>query len=698
MPGERFSHLFLPGPSNTRDDYSNPRRGGDGPRLRVQDRPTHAEHVTRRLQEAWTMAKDRQAVSHADRQGVYLEFSSEPGFDLYLKGLEELGSGIRLLNVKTEGATGTETTKATVFVPHSKSGHFLQRAIAYANQENPPRKDGTTTPKNATLINSIGDVRAAILESSFWQDARDRIPAEMPDWVEVWLSSEDLTVIETFRSLCLERGIQLGEGRLTFPERTVLLVLANRTQLNDLIENSDSIAEFRAAREVATFFVEEANTDQVARVDDIFQRTRILNADEIVVLVLDHGVNNGHRLLEAVLSDDDCHAVDPRWGTNDDHGHGTLMAGTAAFGDILESLANKRSIIVRHGLESAKILPPPPETNSKRLWGYFTSQGVSRAEIQAPHRKRIICMAITSGDQPTRGRPTSWSGQIDEMASGANDDKRRLIILSAGNVDDPDDWKAYPDSNKTREVQDPAQAWNALSVGAFTNKTRITDPTLVGYRAIATTGGLSPFSSTSITWPNRKWPIKPEVLFEGGNVAMGSNKSVFDSDDLKLLSTYFNPQVAQFSPFAATSVASAQAAYMAARIQAAYPNAWPETIRALIVHSAEWTDVQKKHFLIDESKRAYYELTKVCGYGVPNIERAMSCAANSLSLISEATIQPFGKHESQSRYISKDMHVYRFPWPLKVLSDLGEMPIKTRVTLSYFIEPSPGEIGWKDRY
>ncbi len=696
MAGERFSHLFLPGPSDTRTDYSNPRRGGEGPRLRVQDRPTHASHLTQRLQEAWTMAKGRQAVAHSDSQGIYLEFSSEPGFDLHVKGLEARGSGIRLLNVKTEGSPGSETTRATVFVPHSESGHFLQRVVAYANKDNRPKKDGSTTPKNATLINSIGDVRAAILESSFWQDAHDRIPKDAPEWVEVWLSSEDLTVIEAFQTLCNGRGIQIGEGRLTFPERTVMLVLANRAQLNDLIEHSDSIAEFRAAREVATFIIEQENRDQVQWVDDLLKRTVIHDADQIVVLVLDHGVNNGHRLLEPVLADDDCHSVDPAWETNDHHGHGTLMAGTAAFGDILDCVVNNRPVVIRHGLESAKILPPPPEKNAKRLWGYFTSQGVSRAEIQAPHRTRIICMAITSDDEPTRGRPTSWSGQIDEMASGYNDDKRRLIILSAGNVSDPVDWKACPDSNMTCEVHDPAQAWNALTVGAFTNKTRITDQTLDGYQAIAPAGGLSPFSSTSMTWPNRKWPIKPEVLFEGGNVAIGPNKSVFDTDDLKLLSTYYDPQIAQFAAFEATSVASAQAAWMAAKIQAAYPDAWPETIRALMVHSAEWTETQKQFFLTDESKGAFYQLTKVCGYGVPNFERAMSCAANSLSLISQEAIQPFVKYES--RYISKDMHVYRLPWPVNVLRELGALPVKMRVTLSYFIEPSPGEVGWKDRY
>jgi hypothetical protein len=82
MAGERFSHLFLPGPSEAREDYSSPRQGGEGPRLRVQDRPTHALYVKQKLEEAWRTAIDRRAVAHADRQGVYLEFFSEPGFDL----------------------------------------------------------------------------------------------------------------------------------------------------------------------------------------------------------------------------------------------------------------------------------------------------------------------------------------------------------------------------------------------------------------------------------------------------------------------------------------------------------------------------------------------------------------------------------------------------------------------------------------
>lgn len=91
---------------------------------------------------------------------------------------------------------------------------------------------------------------------------------------------------------------------------------------------------------------------------------------------------------------------------------------------------------------------------------------------------------------------------------------------------------------------------------------------------------------------------------------------------MKLLSTYHDPQTAQFAPFDATSAAAAQAAWMAAKIQTQYPEAWPETIRALIVHTADWTDAMKSQFLLDQQKRSYARLLRICGYGVPNLERA----------------------------------------------------------------------------
>lgn len=695
MPGERYRHIFLPGPTRTQG-FTNPRQGGSAPRIpNNRDRNDHSVYLRGRLQQAWSEFDQQQTVISVERDGAYIEFESEPGFDLAIQSLESLRLGVRLLNVRRDGEGASERTLATVYVPHNQRGYFLRKIQSYASEID--RRNNK--PKNAKLVDSISDIRRAVLESFWRSDERDLIPANDSEWVEVWLGSDRDEVIGRFESLRREFDLESAEGVLKFPERSVKLIRANRSQLERLIESSDDIAEYRAAKEVASFFIELENRDQLERVQELLNRTNFNNDADVAICILDTGVNNGHLLIQPVLDDNDLHAVDPGWGRNDHSGHGTLMAGTAAYGDLLAILSDSAQIQVVHRLESAKILPPPPTQNPKRLWGYMTAQGISRVEIQAPRRKRITCMAITSTEDRDRGRPSSWSATVDELASGYEDDTHRLFVISAGNVNDPNNWHNYPNDNLTNEIHDPGQAWNALTVGAFTEKTRITDSTLSSYSPIAPAGGLSPYSTTSTTWPARKWPIKPEVVFEGGNVARGSNGSMLNPDDLQLLSTYHNLQVAQFAPFNATSAASAQAAWMAAQILAQYPDAWPETIRALTVHTAEWTEAMKRQFLPGPAptRQDYARLLRICGYGVPNLERALYCAANSLTLISQAKLQPFDRRDD-GRYVTRDMHLYNLPWPSDVLLGLGGIQVKMRITLSYFIEPGPGEVGWDNRY
>ena len=691
MAGELYHHIFLPGPTGIQD-FTSPRRGGSRHRIPSrEDRQGHSDHLQQRLDQAWREAREKQVVAHADRQGLYIEFVGESGFDLAFQSLEATRSGIRLQNVRKEGKGDAQRTLATVYIPHAKRGHFLKKIHAYATELTKANK-----PKNAKLINSISDIRLAVLESFWRPEDRTLIPADAPEWIEAWLSSGHDEIVARFETLSASLDLELRDGVLRFPERSVKLIRANRRQLEELLGWSDDMAEFRPAREVATFYTERENKDQLDLVEEFLDRCSFDDAVDVAVCLLDTGVNNGHPLLQPVLAETDLHTVREDWQTDDHDGHGTLMAGIVAYGDLLVSLGSQYAIPVSHRLESAKIVPPPPAQNPKHLWGHLTLQGISRAEIQTPERRRIVCLAITAKDDRDRGRPSSWSAAIDEAAAGYEDDVHRLIVVSAGNVDDPDHWRTYPDDNLTNEVHDPGQAWNAVTVGAWTDKTNIVDLNLAGYTPIAPAGGLSPYSTTSMTWSARKWPIKPEVVFEGGNVARGPNDSVFDPDDLKLMSTNRDLQVAHFAPFCATSAAAAEAARMAAQIQVEYPDIWPETVRALIVHSAEWTELLKQQFLPDESKQGYARLLRVCGFGIPNLRRALYCASNSLTLVSEASLHPFDRRDG--RYVTRDMHLYRLPWPAEALAGLGETPATMKVTLSYFVEPSPGEIGWENRY
>ena len=684
-----YRHIFIDNPTQTMG-FTRPGGGSGKFRTRSRNRVDHSTFLQTQLDAAWEEVEDRQAAIHIARQGAYLDFMSDPGCDLMLKSLENRSLDIRLLNVRRKVEEEEEVIYATVYIPHSKRGYFLRRITQYASEET-----ATGKPKNQKLVESIADIRKSVLES-FWQDDSGLLPNEDPAWIEVWLSSDDDETISVFDSSLQKQGIEQAEGLLKFPERTVKLIRANRTQLEGIVEFSDHVAELRSGKEVATFYITMENALQTDAVQNILSRTEFDEHTDVVVCILDTGINNGHSLINPVLADSDLHTVDPNWGTHDHDGHGTWMAGVVTYGDILEILQSGESLQISHILESAKILPPPPDQNERELWGHMTAQGISRAEIQAPGRKRITCLATTSTDSRDRGRPSSWSATLDSVTSGSDDGSKQLVVVSAGNIQDPDEWKRYPDSNQTNEIHDPGQAWNALTVGAYTEKVTITDPTLQGYSPIAPLGGLSPFSTTSLNWQKR-WPVKPEILLEGGNVAKGPNQSIYSAEDLSLLSTSSDPQRNQFESFHATSAATAQGAWMAARIQKEYPDAWPETVRALMIHSASWTDTMKRQFLSRESKTAYGNLLRICGYGVPDLNKALYCAANTLTLISQAEIQPFERGRS-GRPKTREMHLYALPWPLEALEELQEIDVEMRVTLSYFIEPGPGEVGWQDRY
>ena len=179
-------------------------------------------------------------------------------------------------------------------------------------------------------------------------------------------------------------------------------------------------------------------------------------------------------------------------------------------------------------------------------------------------------------------------------------------------------------------------------------------------------------------------------------MAIDASGFTTDCDDLSLVSTYYQPRTRLLEAFNMTSAATAQAAHFAAQLQIQYPDYWPETIRALMIHSAKWPEALKRQIAPNDTKRWLKQVLRACGYGVPDLEAALFCAANSLTLVSEASIQPYERHNGKVR--TREMHLYELPWPIEVLQDLGESPVEMRITLSYFVEPGPGEVGWKDRY
>lgn len=687
---DRRKHLIV-SDTATSESFTSPTTGGGGPpNIPQRERAPHGQRLLGQLanlrQRSEQIYQEQEDIGLERGLGIRIHFEGAENVELPIESLARDAQGIELLNARAD----EHHIYATVFVPEGKLAHFERLLQQYLEEETSSGK-----PKNLKLISSIEQIREAAFDE-LWTDDNDVLPedeAEVIDW-EVWLPvrNDRLLVLEQFRQRAALLDLEVSNEILEFPERTVLAVRGTKQQITNSARLLDSIAEIRRVKETSDFFLEMPNIEQQEWVDDLLQRTDYPEGDAPFVTVLDTGVNNGHPLLEPVLADQDLHSVDPVWGADDADGHGSGMAGLAIYGDLANVLETADPVYVPHRLESVKLLRHSGD-NAHRHHGDLTQEAIARVEVTAPLRQRVFCMAVTSKDNRDRGRPSAWSATIDNLASGAADDSSRLVIVSAGNVH-RDNWPDYPDGNSTDSIHDPGQAWNALTVGAYTDKVTIQDDA-PAYAPLAPVGGLSPHSTTSATWKST-WPLKPDVVFEGGNVADDGLGPV-TMGSLELLTTYHQPQDNHFDYFNATSAAAALASKMAAGLNAAYSQLWPESIRALIVHSAQWTDAMREVYLPANPNTTHYEtLIKHCGFGVPNTEKALWSASNSLTLVAQDRLQPFWKDGSS--YKSKDMNLHSIPWPRDALLELGETEVTMRVTLSYFIEPNPSERGFSGRY
>ena len=695
-------HFVLEGFTET-EAYRYPGRGDERSMIPEQDRTRHGRTLRGQIDRLRNEAENaREVQSNAGMEeglGFQVEFESFPDVELAFESLARERSGIELLNVRHE----ENRTLATVFIPDGKLDHFEGLIRDYLEEK---RDRAGRLRDNRRLIDAIRQIRAASLRA-LWTDDPGTFPTtdEGSVWWEVWLPvrRDRLATTESFLKRANAQGMDIAQGELIFPERTVLLVRASLDQMRHSMVTLNSIAELRRPKETAEFFDSLPANEQSEWLEDLLSRTRFTTDTEQspYVCLLDTGVNRGHPLLAPALATADLHTVEPGWGTEDTNGHGTKMAGVALAGNLTDLLAGNGPVELMHRLESVKLLPTDGATGTDpQHHGYLTVEAVARPEVTAPLRLRVFGMTITARDNRDRGRPSAWSSAIDSLASDVNGfgANPRLLIVSAGNINDSNAWANYPDSNETDSVHDPAQAWNALTIGACTDLVRITESDTRGYTPIAPEGGLSPFSTTSMTW-DKYWPIKPDIVVEGGNAAKDSLSAVW-MPSLSLLTTHHLPEDRSFTTTNATSAANALASRLAARVMSVYPKLWPETVRALIVHSAEWTSEMKQQFLPaagNPSKKDYHDLLRRCGFGVPDVNRALWSVNNSLTMVVEESLRPF-RRETGRKPTLRDMHLHSLPWPIDVLGSLGETPVEMRVTLSYFIEPNPSRRGVRSRY
>ncbi|MNK35454.1 hypothetical protein D3C87_539810 [compost metagenome] len=668
--------------------------GGDGSK-RIFDRDK-AIHGAKLLGEFQQISLDKQNIDRQAQEdlvlddAVYVDFYSafdyKLAFDSFDSQYKKVKYKLLSITKETQNISGQQKTRYRVTLLLTKGGieMFVKKLNKYL------------TANGLEGFSNVEEIKMATLRSFWAESIAVRFPADNEVvWWEVWFrrNSNDDSDIEKINKQIHAVGAIIGEQKIVFPEHIIRLVKASPKQLSDSLMFLDNLSELRKPKEVSEFFTNLSSVDQEDWMNDLINRVDQRTSDDAVaVCILDTGVQNGHPLLAGFLPDANMYSWKSDWGNLDNYpngGHGTGMAGLAIYGDLTPALSTSDRIQIYHQLESVKILNHR-DPNNPQLYGSITEEACNTPVVDFPNRPRVYCLAVTAppnivdGEDEYWGRPSSWSAAIDKIAFGDGNHKQ-LIFVSGGNVE-PQAHTDYKTLNETSSIEDPGQAFNAITVGAYTEFDQIDLVKYPLFSPLASRGDLSPSSSTSLMWDS-KWSVKPDIVLEGGNYAYNSMYAS-KMDSLQMLSTHTEYGSTPFQTFGDTSGATALASKMAAELMTEYPSLWPETIRALLIHSADWNEQMLSEPLNTMNVPAKRNLLRVFGYGVPDIIRARHSLKNSLTLIAENKLQPFTKTTS-IKY--NNFHLYELPWPKDVLRDeVFTNNAVVTVTLSYFIEPNPG--------
>jgi hypothetical protein len=278
---------------------------------------------------------------------------------------------------------------------------------------------------------------------------------------------------------------------------------------------------------------------------------------------------------------------------------------------------------------------------------------------------------------------------------------RLLILVSAGNVIDPiplpesATWDAFVNAaaderqrqmlrgilaqRATRRLFAPSEAINSLTIGGcHDDNVAATGSPLMAVVPYASRHLPNPSSALGLGFHRG---VKPELLFPGGREQVRSNKTHAPIEVKPVGPTrYFGIKAAApggpgetnfVSLHNGTSVATALAAHSAIRVlesivdmpsEPVYPAVDDRfhgvILKALLVHAARWdgeaTEILRS--LVDPDSSLNHEhfkdeLTRLFGYGRPDVERVLECTAQRATLVGWGTIR------------DEEIDQYRVPLP-----------------------------------
>jgi hypothetical protein len=384
----------------------------------VRDRQQHASTLDQHA-----AAVERQIAAVRDQSVPHASGSLVTAVG---KGLDESKVSSQLRDKKTGvEVVAVHDNRAIVHTPGGL-GALRGKIQAYASEET---RGGE--PRFRDLVARLDTVELATIEDLSLGEIEQSVADDDWLWVEIWMPGGPGVTDDQRESMdeavhefaAVAQGNPMGHPRRPFipgyrgPERDVHLMRAPGSALKALPVLLPSAAEVHPAPMVRPIVLAEA-ADEAGEHPDIETPSPLAAA----IAVHDTGITADHPYVEPILLGASS-VVPGAPSPADEGGHGTQMAGVAAYsrlaGDLAAAqLAADAWVVSVRLLESKEGAGGDPDREP--LWAERTAESIAAAEALAPQRPVIHNISL-GAENLAVGRidRTAWSVAVDVLGWNA---------------------------------------------------------------------------------------------------------------------------------------------------------------------------------------------------------------------------------------------------------------------------------------
>ncbi len=375
------------------------------------------------------------------------------------------------------------------------------------------------------------------------------------------------------------------------------------------------------------------------------------------ILIIDSGIISNHPMLERCVGGEENFQSGEKQ-LQDMVGHGTAVAGCAAYGDVEESLKNK-VFTPENWVFSAKVMFAEKNDFSdiksaiydpEKLIEHQFKEAVESFLSNVDYNIKVVNISLGNSNEVWHkhySRQLPFAALIDELAFTFPD---VIFIVSAGNhpsqnlydsiQEIKDNYPSFLTENEDYKIINPATSALALTIGSIAGKIKTADDSFDGDKIKTPIADKDQPSSFTRTGPGINGMIKPELVEYGGNLILSNAYGRIIEDQggkLALLNNKTTENIIKYGY--GTSFSAPKVAYLVGKIAKKYPGKSADFIKNMLLVGSDYPFIPNKNFYnTSDKKKAETKHLSVCGYGLSNFENVINSYSNRTVLWDEGEI------------------------------------------------------------